>query len=91
MTAPVLEVQGVTKAYGDDAVLPGGHRRPGAPAVALIGSSAGKSTLLRCIDLLEEIATRRAALTAGFTDPCRDPVPVRAAWGWSSRRQLFPH
>ena len=56
MTA-VLEVRGVTKAYGEAQVLRGvdlevlEHQ-----AVALIGASgSGKSTLLRCIDLLEEI------------------------------------
>ena len=56
-TAPVLEVQGVTKTYGEEEVLRGvdvavrEHE-----AVALIGASgSGKSTLLRCVDLLEEI------------------------------------
>ena len=49
----VVEVQGVTKAYGEAEVLRGvdltlrEHE-----AIALIGASgSGKSTLLRCIDL----------------------------------------
>jgi polar amino acid transport system ATP-binding protein len=54
---PTLRVQGVHKAYGDNAVLRGvtldidDHE-----VVALIGASgSGKSTLLRCINLLEQI------------------------------------
>ena len=54
---PVLEVRGVTKAYGDREVLRGIDMAvPEHRAIALIGASgSGKSTLLRCIDLLEEI------------------------------------
>jgi polar amino acid transport system ATP-binding protein len=51
----VLEVRGVTKAFGEREVLHGidlevfEHK-----AVAVIGASgSGKSTLLRCVDLLE--------------------------------------
>ena len=53
----VLEVRGVTKAYGERAVLRGIDLAVAEhAAVALIGASgSGKSTLLRCIDLLEEI------------------------------------
>lgn len=57
MTGPTLQLRGVHKAYGDNAVLRGisldidEHE-----VVALIGpSGCGKSTLLRCIDLLEPI------------------------------------
>jgi polar amino acid transport system ATP-binding protein len=50
--AAVLEIQGVTKAYGERQVLRGidlSVREHGA--VALIGASgSGTSTLLRCID-----------------------------------------
>ena len=54
--APVLEVRGVTKAYGDQDVLKGIDLIVGEhQAIALIGASgSGKSTLLRCINLLEE-------------------------------------
>ncbi len=57
----VLEVQGVTKAYGDTAVLRGVDLRVSEhEAVALIGASgSGKSTLLRCINLLEDINAGR--------------------------------
>ena len=94
MTA-VLEVQGVTKAYGDVAVLRGvdlavdEHR-----AVALIGASgSGKSTLLRCIDLLEEIDDGDVLLDGEvITDPAVDPVAVRRRLGIVFQAfNLFPH
>ena len=95
MTAPVLEVQGVTKAYGDEQVLRGvdiavqEHE-----AVALIGASgSGKSTLLRCIDLLEEIDDGDVLLDGDVvTDPSVDPVPVRRRLGLVFQSfNLFPH
>ena len=74
---PVLEVRGVTKAYGDVPVLRGidlsvdEHH-----VVALIGASgSGKSTLLRCIDLLEEIDDGDILFDGEeITDPAVDPV-----------------
>ena len=59
MSAPVIEIRGVTKSFGDLEVLKGidlaVHEHE---AVALIGASgSGKSTLLRCIDLLEPRST----------------------------------
>ena len=95
MTAPVLEVQGVTKAYADEQVLRGvdiavqEHE-----AVALIGASgSGKSTLLRCIDLLEEIDDGDVLLDGDVvTDPSVDPVPVRRRLGLVFQSfNLFPH
>jgi polar amino acid transport system ATP-binding protein len=94
MTA-VLEVRGVTKAYGDTPVLRGvdlavdEHR-----AVALIGASgSGKSTLLRCIDLLEEIDDGDIFLDgAVITDPSVAPVRVRRRLGMVFQSfNLFPH
>jgi polar amino acid transport system ATP-binding protein len=94
MTA-VLEVRGVTKAYGDAPVLRGvdlavdEHR-----AVALIGASgSGKSTLLRCIDLLEEIDDGDVFLDGDvITDPGVDPVAVRRRLGLVFQAfNLFPH
>jgi polar amino acid transport system ATP-binding protein len=94
MTA-VLEVRGVTKAYGDAPVLRGvdlavdEHR-----AVALIGASgSGKSTLLRCIDLLEEIDDGDVFLDGEvITDPGVDPVAVRRRLGLVFQAfNLFPH
>jgi polar amino acid transport system ATP-binding protein len=95
VSAPVLEVQGVTKAYGDAEVLRGvdisvqEHQ-----AVALIGASgSGKSTLLRCIDLLEEIDDGDVLLDGEvITDPSVDPVPVRRRLGLVFQSfNLFPH
>jgi polar amino acid transport system ATP-binding protein len=91
----VLEVRGVTKAYGDVPVLRGVdldvHEHG---AVALIGASgSGKSTLLRCIDLLEDIDDGDVLLDgAVITDPSVDPVGVRRRLGLVFQAfNLFPH
>ena len=95
MTAPVLEVRGVTKAYGDVEVLRGidltvrEHE-----AVALIGASgSGKSTLLRCVDLLEEIDDGDVFLDGEvITDPSVDPTAIRRRLGLVFQAfNLFPH
>jgi polar amino acid transport system ATP-binding protein len=91
----VLEVQGVTKAYGDLEVLRGidlaveEHQ-----AVVLIGASgSGKSTLLRCIDLLDDIDDGDVLLDGEvITDPDRDPIEVRRRLGLVFQAfNLFPH
>jgi polar amino acid transport system ATP-binding protein len=93
--APVLEVRGVTKAYGDAPVLRGidlavsEHK-----AIALIGASgSGKSTLLRCIDLLEEIDDGDVLLDGEVvTDPSVNPVTARRRLGMVFQSfNLFPH
>jgi polar amino acid transport system ATP-binding protein len=93
--APVLEIRGVTKAFGEREVLRGvdltvfEHR-----AVALIGASgSGKSTLLRCIDLLEEIDDGDVFLDGEvITDPAVEPVAVRRRLGMVFQAyNLFPH
>ena len=76
MSAPVIEIRGVTKSFGELEVLKGidlaVHEHE---AVALIGASgSGKSTLLRCIDLLEEIDDGDVFLDGEvITDPARRP------------------
>ena len=94
MTA-VLELQGITKAYGDVEVLRGIDLEvPEHHAVALIGASgSGKSTLLRCVDLLEEIDDGDVLLDgAVITDPSVDPVAVRRKLGMVFQAfNLFPH
>jgi polar amino acid transport system ATP-binding protein len=93
--APVLEVRGVTKAFGEREVLHGVDlqvREHGA--VALIGASgSGKSTLLRCIDLLEEIDDGDVFLDGKvITDPSVDPVAIRRRLGLVFQAfNLFPH
>jgi polar amino acid transport system ATP-binding protein len=95
MSVPVVEVRGVTKAFGDAPVLRGidlavrEHE-----AVALIGASgSGKSTLLRCIDLLEPIDDGDVLLDGEVvTDPAVDPVRVRRRLGLVFQAfNLFPH
>ena len=91
----VLELRGVTKAYGEHEVLRGVDLEVGEhQAVALIGASgSGKSTLLRCIDLLEEIDDGDILLDGEpITTPGADPVPVRRRLGLVFQAyNLFPH
>jgi polar amino acid transport system ATP-binding protein len=91
----VLELRGVTKAFGSRQVLRGidltvtEHE-----AVALIGASgSGKSTLLRCIDLLEDIDDGDVFLDGEvITDPAVDTVAVRRRLGLVFQAyNLFPH
>ena len=93
--APVLEVRGVTKAFGDREVLRGVDLTVSEhQAIALIGASgSGKSTLLRCIDLLEEIDDGDVFLDGEVvTDPSVEPVPVRRRLGFVFQAfNLFPH
>jgi polar amino acid transport system ATP-binding protein len=93
--APVLEVRGVSKSFGERRVLRGvdltvrEHK-----AVALIGASgSGKSTLLRCIDLLEDIDDGDVFLDGEvITDPSVETVAVRRRLGLVFQAyNLFPH
>jgi polar amino acid transport system ATP-binding protein len=95
MEGPVLEIRGVTKAFGELQVLRGidltVHEHE---AVALIGASgSGKSTLLRCIDLLEDIDDGDIFLDGDvITDPSVDVVGVRRRLGLVFQAyNLFPH
>ena len=95
MTTPVVEVQGVTKAFGDRAVLGGIDLAVQEhDAVVLIGASgSGKSTLLRCIDLLEEIDDGDVLLDGEvITDPSVDTDRIRGRIGFVFQQfNLFPH
>jgi polar amino acid transport system ATP-binding protein len=95
MSAPVLEIKGVTKAFGSNEVLHGVDLAVAEhEAIALIGASgSGKSTLLRCIDLLEEIDDGDVLLDgAVVTDPSVDPVAARRKLGLVFQAfNLFPH
>jgi polar amino acid transport system ATP-binding protein len=91
----VLEARGVTKAYGERAVLRGIDLEVGEhEAVVLIGASgSGKSTLLRCIDLLDEIDDGDILVDGEVvTDPAVDPVAVRRRLSVVFQAfNLFPH
>ncbi len=93
--APVIEVRGVTKAFGEREVLHGVDFDVAEhEAVALIGASgSGKSTLLRCIDLLVEIDDGDIFLDGEvITDPAVEPVAVRRRLGVVFQAyNLFPH
>jgi polar amino acid transport system ATP-binding protein len=93
--SPVIEVRGVTKAFGEREVLHGVDFTVAEhEAVALIGASgSGKSTLLRCIDLLEEIDDGDIFLDGEvITDPSVAPVAVRRKLGVVFQAyNLFPH
>ncbi|MDX6636234.1 MAG: polar amino acid transport system ATP-binding protein [Solirubrobacterales bacterium] len=98
MSAPgaaVLEVRGVTKAFGEREVLRGVDLTVREhEAVALIGASgSGKSTLLRCIDLLEDVDDGDVFLDGEtITDPAVDTVGVRRRLGLVFQAyNLFPH
>jgi polar amino acid transport system ATP-binding protein len=92
---PVLEVVGLTKSYGDTAVLRDvdlsvdAHR-----VVCLIGpSGSGKSTLLRCIALLEDVDDGIIRLAGReLTDPRADVEADRRKIGIVFQAfNLFPH
>jgi polar amino acid transport system ATP-binding protein len=93
--APVLEVRGVTKSFGEREVLRGVDLAVNEhEAVALIGASgSGKSTLLRCVDLLEDIDDGDVFLDGEvITDPSVDTVAVRRRLGLVFQAyNLFPH
>ena len=91
----MLEITGVTKAFGEREVLRGvdlGVREH--EAVAIIGASgSGKSTLLRCVDLLEDIDDGDVFLDGEvITDPSVDTVDIRRRLGLVFQAyNLFPH
>ncbi|MEO7746174.1 MAG: amino acid ABC transporter ATP-binding protein [Actinomycetota bacterium] len=95
MSAPLLRVRGVRKAYGGTVVLAGLDLDVAAhQCVAVIGASgSGKSTMLRCIDLLEVVDDGTIELEGvDVTDPRTDADAVRARVGIVFQAyNLFPH
>jgi polar amino acid transport system ATP-binding protein len=93
--AAVLEIRGVTKAFGERRVLRGVDLSVREhEATALIGASgSGKSTLLRCVDLLEDIDDGDIFLDGEvITDPAVDTVAIRRRFGLVFQAyNLFPH
>ena len=91
----MLEIRGVHKAYGSNAVLRGLDLSVDThEVVALIGASGcGKSTLLKCINLLEPIDAGTITLDGvEVSAPGADPNPVRRRVGIVFQSfNLFPH
>jgi polar amino acid transport system ATP-binding protein len=95
MSAPVLEIRGVTKAFDDKPVLQGIDLKVEEhTAVVMIGASgSGKSSLLRCINLLVDIDDGDILLDGEVvTDPAVDPQRVRRSLAMVFQHfNLFPH
>ena len=95
MTAPVLQMRGVSKVFGSHWVLQGVDLElADGTATALIGASgSGKSTLLRCANLLEQVDDGVIELDGrDITDPRVDPDEVRRHIGVVFQAyNLFPH
>jgi polar amino acid transport system ATP-binding protein len=95
MSVPVLEIQGVTKAFDGKPVLQGIDLKVEEhTAVVMIGASgSGKSSLLRCINLLVDIDDGDILLDGEVvTDPAVDPQRVRRSLAMVFQHfNLFPH
>ena len=96
MSTPIkLALRGITKSFGDTAVLRGIDLEVATgEVITLIGASgSGKSTLLRCSNLLEPIDDGEILLD-GFdiAEPGLDPDPLRRRIGMIFQSfNLFPH
>lgn len=93
--APAIEIRGLAKSFGDNAVLKGIDLTvTGGEVVCVIGpSGSGKSTLLRSVNMLEE-PTGGSILIEGIdiTDPDTDIDRVRTRIGMVFQSfNLFPH
>jgi polar amino acid transport system ATP-binding protein len=92
---PKVSLRGVTKAFGDNVVLRDFSLDVSAgEVVSLIGASgSGKTTVLRCINLLEQIDAGAVLLDGDEISAVgRDPNPVRRRVGIVFQSfNLFPH
>ena len=95
MSTPVLELVEVRKAFGTEVVLEDiSITVPEHTATVLIGASgSGKSTMLRCINLLELIDDGVIKLDGvDITDVSTDPDAIRRKLGMVFQSfNLFPH
>jgi ABC-type polar amino acid transport system ATPase subunit len=94
-TEPMVRLQGVRKAFGDNLVLDGIDLQvaPGEVLVIIGPSGSGKSTLLRCVNLLEPIQAGKIFLEGDeVTAKGADIASVRRRVGIVFQQfNLFPH
>ncbi|HJP74025.1 MAG TPA: amino acid ABC transporter ATP-binding protein [Pseudonocardiaceae bacterium] len=95
MSAPLLQVEGLVKRFGEHTVLDGVDIDVGEhEVVVLIGASgSGKSTLLRCVNLQEDIDDGQILLDGqDISDPRVDADVARRGMGVVFQAfNLFPH
>lgn len=95
MSEPLLSLRGVRKSFGSNLVLADISLdvAPGECVVLIGGSGTGKSTLLRCINLLEQVDDGVIELAGDeLTDPRADVDAVRGRIGIVFQSyNLFPH
>src|SRR5690606_22636897 len=93
--APVIDVRGLVKSFGDNEVLKGiDFTVTGGEVVCVIGpSGSGKSTLLRSVNLLEEPTAGKVFIEGiDITDEDTDIDRVRRRIGMVFQSfNLFPH
>jgi polar amino acid transport system ATP-binding protein len=93
--APIIQLEGVRKSFGDNLVLDGIDLEVAAGEVLVIigPSGSGKSTLLRCVNLLEPIQAGRILFEgAEITGRGVDVTAVRQRIGIVFQQfNLFPH
>jgi polar amino acid transport system ATP-binding protein len=95
MTIPKVGLRNVTKSFGDNIVLRDLSLDVATgEVVSLIGASgSGKTTILRCINLLEQIDDGAVLLDGDVISTVgRDPNPIRRRVGIVFQSfNLFPH
>jgi polar amino acid transport system ATP-binding protein len=93
--APVIELRGVRKSFGDTEVLKGIDLAVSrGEVVVIIGpSGGGKSTLLRCVNLLDPVTAGQVFLEGeDLTRPGVDLNRIRRSIGMVFQQfNLFPH
>lgn len=91
----MISVKGLKKAFGDHVVLSGidEHIKKGEKVVIIGASGSGKSTFLRCLNLLEQPTDGHIFFEGtDITDPKNDINKLRQKMGMVFQQfNLFPH
>ncbi|HEV7804685.1 MAG TPA: amino acid ABC transporter ATP-binding protein [Solirubrobacteraceae bacterium] len=94
-SAPLVELRGVRKSFGDNLVLDGVDLSiaPGEAVVIAGPSGSGKSTMLRCINGLEDVDAGTVTFDGRRIDPrSKSITQIRADIGMVFQQfNLFPH